>query len=79
MKTSWGKWGDRDLVQFNTGKGRVLHRGRNSPHTSMCWTTQLESNLSEKALRVLVGNKLNWSQEHALAGKKANGVLGAIR
>lgn len=48
-------------MQFNTEKGRALHQGRNSPHTSVCWAIQLESSLAEKALRVLLGNKLGGS------------------
>lgn len=63
-------------MQFKTEKGRVLQQGRNSHHTSICWATQLESSLAEKALRVLLGNELGGSQEHISAGKKARMVSG---
>lgn len=41
--------------------------------------TQLESTLAEKDLRVWADTKLNVSQQHALAPKKANAILACIK
>ncbi|PKU29215.1 rna-directed dna polymerase from mobile element jockey-like [Limosa lapponica baueri] len=74
------KWADRNLMKFNKGKCQVLHLGRNNPiHQHMLQAAQLESSLAEKDLGVLVGTRLNMSQQCALVAKKANGILGCIR
>lgn len=59
---------------------QVLHLGRNSPrHQDVLGATHLESSLSEKDLGVLVYTKLKMSEQHALAIKRVNGLLGCIR
>ncbi|KAK4806781.1 hypothetical protein QYF61_005577 [Mycteria americana] len=74
------KWADRNLIQFNKGKGKVLPLGRNNPrYQYMLGATQLESSSAEKDLGVLVDTRLNMSQQRALATKRANGILGCIR
>ncbi|GAB0204065.1 mitochondrial enolase superfamily member 1 [Grus japonensis] len=67
-------------MQFNKGKGKALHLGRNNPrHQYTLGATQLESSLAEKDLGFLVDTRLNMSQRCALAGKVANSILGFIR
>jgi len=62
---------DRNLIKFNKEKCKVLQQGRGSPmHWYMLVTTQLESGFAEKDVGVLVGTKLNMSQQCALAAKK---------
>ncbi|KAK4818264.1 hypothetical protein QYF61_009969, partial [Mycteria americana] len=48
-------------------------------HQYRLGTHHLQSSLAEKILGVLVDNKLNISQQHALAAKEANSLLGCIR
>lgn len=48
-----GKWGDRDLVQLNTEKGKVLLGAVTAPTPVCAEPPSLESSLAEKALRVL--------------------------
>ncbi|KAK4806630.1 hypothetical protein QYF61_022936 [Mycteria americana] len=73
------KWADRNLMKFNKGNCQVLPLGRNKPmHQPMLGVSQLERSLAEKALGLLVDTKLNTSQQHALVGNKANGMLGCI-
>jgi len=67
-------------MKFNKENCKVLHLGKNNPmHQYMLRATQLESSLAEKDLGVLVDTRLNMSQKHVLAAKKANGILGYIR
>jgi len=69
------KWASRSLMKFSKENCKALHLGRNNPmHQYMLEDDHLESNLAENDLGVLMDNRLNVSQQWALAAK-SNGIL----
>lgn len=71
---------NKNLMKFSKEKSNVLPLSRNNPrHHYMLGATKLEIGSAENDVGVLVGTKLNMSQQHALATNKAKNSLVCIR
>jgi len=73
-------WACANIMNFNKAKYKVLHMGQGNPkHKYRVWDEETESSLKEEDLGVLIGKKLNMSQQCVLVAQMVDHVLGFIK
>ncbi|KAK4807842.1 hypothetical protein QYF61_007748 [Mycteria americana] len=73
-------WAIISGMKLNQSKCRILHLGgSNARHKSKLGEEWLESSPAERDLGVLVGSRLNRSQQCALAAERANRIPGCLK
>ncbi|KAM7030849.1 LOW QUALITY PROTEIN: zinc finger and BTB domain-containing protein 40 [Acridotheres tristis] len=69
-------WVERKQMRFTKGKWRVLPLGRDNPqYQNSLGAELLESSSAEKALGILVGDKLSMNWQCVLAARRASEIL----
>ncbi|PKU49551.1 hypothetical protein llap_104 [Limosa lapponica baueri] len=73
------RWACANLLKFSQAKWKVQHLDQGNPKHKYGLGGEWPENIPEKDLQVLVDEKLNINQQCALAGQKANRILGCIK